>query len=50
MKLQGCREVFRIRACIVCRDAKVMDQALALHDACLRSVLHNHYGYEASQS
>ena len=25
-----------------------MDQALAMHDACLRSVLHHHYGYEAS--
>ena len=30
----------------VCRDARVMDQALALHDACLRAVLHQHYGYE----
>ena len=30
------------------RDAKVMDQALAMHDACLRAVLHQHYGYEVT--
>ena len=32
----------------VCRDARVMDQALAMHDACLRAVLHQHYGYEVT--
>ncbi|KAL3134262.1 hypothetical protein ABBQ38_006526 [Trebouxia sp. C0009 RCD-2024] len=29
-------------------DARVMDQALSMHDACLRSVLHQDYGYEVA--
>ena len=30
----------------LCRYAQVMDEALAMHDECLRSVLHTHCGYE----
>ena len=31
---------------LLCRNEKVMDSALAMHDGCLRSVLHRHHGYE----
>ncbi len=33
---------------MACRDARVMGQALAMHDACLRSVLHQYSGYEVN--
>ena len=33
---------------LVCRNEGVMDLALAMHDSCLRSVLHNHQGYEVA--
>ena len=33
---------------VLCRDSRVMDQALAMHYACLRSMLHQHYGYEVT--
>ncbi len=31
-----------------CRNEAIMNQALAMHDGCLRSVLHQHHGYEVS--
>ena len=40
---QTCTHPYRL-----CRDARVMDQALAMHDACLRSMLHQYYGYEVT--
>ena len=33
---------------LFCRNSKVMDEALAMHDKCLRSVLHQCHGYEVS--
>lgn len=32
------------------RNSAVMDRALAMHDACLRSVLQHHHGYEVSSN
>ena len=33
---------------MVCRNPQVMHEALDMHDACLRAVLHQHHGYEVS--
>lgn len=30
------------------RNSRVMHEALDMHDACLRAVLHQHHGYEVS--
>ena len=33
---------------VVCRNPRVMEVTLAMHDECLRSLLHKHCGYEVS--
>lgn len=33
---------------MLCRNPQVMHEALDMHDACLRAVLHQHHGYEVN--